>query len=144
MSAQCTAFIIDKPFLSNAVSLFQFLLVTSVEKKRKLCFRILEFTRLRSAGFVVRETYTRFLDRYKMLSTHTWPSWQGAPVEVTIKSLYIMHLVCFYPINVKTAEPIGPNFFCSTSRDPREDLLMLKITKICIGKLLIFLKFMLE
>ncbi|XP_023341413.1 unconventional myosin-Ib, partial [Eurytemora carolleeae] len=42
---------------------------------------ILEFTRLRSAGFVVRETYTRFLDRYKMLSTHTWPSWQGAPVE---------------------------------------------------------------
>ena len=28
--------------------------------------------------------------------------------------------VCLYPINVKTAKPIGSNFFCGTLRDPRE------------------------
>ena len=34
--------------------------------------------------------------------------------------------VCFYPINVKTAEPNGPKFFCGASHDPREGLGMIK------------------
>jgi len=42
---------------------------------------IMEFVRLRVAGFVLRDTYEGFLHRFKMLSTHTWPSWQGPAVE---------------------------------------------------------------
>jgi len=42
-----------------------------------------------------------------------------------------------YPKNNKTAKPIEPKF----CQDPREDLPMLRITKSCIQKLLIFVKF---
>ena len=33
--------------------------------------------------------------------------------------------VCLYPIRVKTAEPIGAQIFCGTSRDHREGLWMI-------------------
>ena len=46
--------------------------------------------------------------------------------------------VCLYPINVKTAEPIGPNFFCGTSRDHRESLWMIKIKQKCVLKVFNF------
>ena len=39
--------------------------------------------------------------------------------------------VCLYPINVKTAQPIGPKNFCVTSRDPREGLWLIEFSKIC-------------
>ena len=37
--------------------------------------------------------------------------------------------VCLYPINVNTAEPIRPKFFCGTSLDPSEGLWMIKFWK---------------
>ncbi|XP_066902706.1 unconventional myosin-Ib isoform X2 [Halyomorpha halys] len=42
---------------------------------------LLETVRVRRCGFCHRQTYTAFLERYKMLSLHTWPNWQSAPVE---------------------------------------------------------------
>ena len=37
--------------------------------------------------------------------------------------------VCLYPKNVKTAEPIGPNFFVST---PKEEIGLIKIEKLSL------------
>ncbi|XP_024083277.1 unconventional myosin-Ia isoform X2 [Cimex lectularius] len=42
---------------------------------------LIETVRVRRCGFCHRQTYTGFLARYKMLSLHTWPNWQGVPVE---------------------------------------------------------------
>ena len=40
--------------------------------------------------------------------------------------------ICLYPINVKTAEPIGPKFFVGHHLDHREGLWMIKIfQKMC-------------
>ena len=44
--------------------------------------------------------------------------------------------VCLYPINVKTAEPIGPKFFV-----PREGLWIIKISNICLYQNSIVIKF---
>jgi myosin I len=41
---------------------------------------LLENVRVRRAGFAFRQTYDRFLRRYKMLSQETWPFWNG-PTE---------------------------------------------------------------
>jgi len=38
---------------------------------------LLENVRVRRAGFAFRQTFDRFLRRYKMLSPQTWPTWQG-------------------------------------------------------------------
>lgn len=32
-------------------------------------------------GFCYKLTYAQFLNRYKMLSLHTWPHWRGTPFE---------------------------------------------------------------
>ena len=42
---------------------------------------MLENVRVRRAGFAHRQDYTKFLDRYKMLSTRTWPNWRGAEID---------------------------------------------------------------
>ncbi|XP_042900119.2 unconventional myosin-Ib [Parasteatoda tepidariorum] len=42
---------------------------------------LLETTRMRKAGYAHRQDYESFLQRYKMLSIHTWPVWSGLPVE---------------------------------------------------------------
>ena len=47
-----------------------------------------------------------------------------------------------YPINFKTAKPIGPKFFVETSRDPREGLWMIKISNNCLHQNSIFIKFL--
>ena len=58
------------------------------------------------------------------------------------QSIYKFGLsVCLYPINVKTAEPIGPKFYCGTSRDPREGLWKIKISNICLYQNSIVIKF---
>ena len=49
--------------------------------------------------------------------------------------------VCLYPINVKTAEPIGPTFFKGPYLTPRKVYECLKILKICVSKFFIFVKF---
>ena len=36
---------------------------------------------LRRDGFSFRMEYDAFLQRYKMLSLHTWPHWRGPSVE---------------------------------------------------------------
>ena len=46
--------------------------------------------------------------------------------------LSVCLFVCLYTINVKTAEPIGPNFFCGTLRDPGVGLWMIEFSKICL------------
>jgi len=56
--------------------------------------------------------------------------------------LFVCLSVCLYPINVKTAEPIGPKFFCGTSRDPMEGLWMIEILNICLHHNSIFIKFL--
>ncbi|XP_077866733.1 unconventional myosin-Id-like [Saccoglossus kowalevskii] len=38
---------------------------------------LLENVRVRRAGFAYRQLYTRFLQRYKMLSQYTWPNFRG-------------------------------------------------------------------
>ncbi|GFG33445.1 hypothetical protein Cfor_10035, partial [Coptotermes formosanus] len=42
---------------------------------------LIETVRVRRSGFCYRLSYQQFLSRYKMLSLHTWPNWQGPPVE---------------------------------------------------------------
>ncbi|KAG8231561.1 hypothetical protein J437_LFUL011739 [Ladona fulva] len=42
---------------------------------------LVETARIRRWGFCNRENYESFLQRYKMLSIHTWPCWQGAAAE---------------------------------------------------------------
>ena len=38
---------------------------------------LLENVRVRRAGFAYRQTYERFMWRYKMVSKTTWPRWRG-------------------------------------------------------------------
>ncbi|EGC29118.1 myosin [Dictyostelium purpureum] len=42
---------------------------------------IQETIRVRKAGYCHKQHYTRFLNRYKMLSNETWPFWNGTPKE---------------------------------------------------------------
>ena len=49
-------------------------------------------------------------------------SWKKAYIYIYFACLG----VCLYPINVKTAEPTGPKFFCGTSCDPRVGLWMIE------------------
>eukprot|EP00004_Rigifila_ramosa_P000655 TRINITY_DN1068_c0_g1_i1.p1 TRINITY_DN1068_c0_g1~~TRINITY_DN1068_c0_g1_i1.p1 ORF type:complete len:1087 (-),score=316.36 TRINITY_DN1068_c0_g1_i1:32-3268(-) len=42
---------------------------------------LLENVRVRRAGFANRQTYERFLQRYKMCSKKTWPTWKKAPAD---------------------------------------------------------------
>ena len=53
-------------------------------------------------------------------------------MNIFIYTLLVCLGVCLYPINVKTAEPIGPKFFCGISRKSREGLWMIKFSKICL------------
>ena len=48
---------------------------------------------------------------------------------------------CLYPINVKTAKPIGPKIFVGATRDPREGLRLIKCSKICLHQNSIFKNF---
>ncbi|KAG1705488.1 Unconventional myosin-Ib [Nymphon striatum] len=53
---------------------------------------LMENLRVRRAGYAFRQTFESFLYRYKMLSIHTWPSWDGPPmkgVTVLLKGLPI-------------------------------------------------------
>ncbi|KAJ9580439.1 hypothetical protein L9F63_024375, partial [Diploptera punctata] len=43
--------------------------------------KLIETVRVRRSGFCYRLPYQQFLSRYKMLSLHTWPNWQGPSVE---------------------------------------------------------------
>ncbi|NXU58302.1 MYO1A protein, partial [Turnix velox] len=44
---------------------------------------LLENVRVRRAGYAFRQLYRPFLERYKMLSPHTWPRWTGSHREGT-------------------------------------------------------------
>ena len=63
---------------------------------------------------------------YRNMFSHVLIS-DSKSVKNTVNDLIYLYInlvclsVCLYPINVKTAEPIGPNFF-GTSRDHREGL----------------------
>ena len=42
------------------------------------------------AGFAYRETFERFLDRFKLICDKTWPRWKGSPKEgVEVQILFI-------------------------------------------------------
>ena len=42
---------------------------------------LLENVRVRRAGFAFRQEYTKFLQRYKILSKRTWPNFRGAEID---------------------------------------------------------------
>ncbi|KAM6330609.1 unconventional myosin-Ia isoform 3-T3 [Alca torda] len=44
---------------------------------------LMENVRVRRAGYAFRQLYDSFLERYKMLSPHTWPCWTGSHREGT-------------------------------------------------------------
>uniref|UniRef100_A0A673BNU9 Unconventional myosin-Id n=1 Tax=Sphaeramia orbicularis TaxID=375764 RepID=A0A673BNU9_9TELE len=48
---------------------------------------LLENVRVRRAGFAYRQTYPRFLQRYKMISEFTWPNHDLASDKAAVKSL---------------------------------------------------------
>ena len=47
------------------------------ELKSLTDYRLLENVRVRRAGYAFRQVYERFLYRYKMLASVTWPHWKG-------------------------------------------------------------------
>ena len=51
-------------------------------------------------------------------------------MDIYFACLGVCLFFCLYPINVKTAEPIGPTLFCETLRNPREGLWMIEFSKI--------------
>ena len=58
------------------------------------------------------------------------------------KSIYKFGLsVCLYPINVKTAEPIGPKFFVGHLGTPGKVYWMIEILNIYLHQNSIFIKF---
>ena len=55
---------------------------TALVQHQVRCQLLIEFSRLRRAGYFHREDYESFLKRYKMLSNTTWPQWRGgSPLE---------------------------------------------------------------
>uniref|UniRef100_A0A1L8E5C9 Putative myosin class ii heavy chain n=1 Tax=Nyssomyia neivai TaxID=330878 RepID=A0A1L8E5C9_9DIPT len=56
---------------------------------------LLENVRVRRAGFAHRQTYEKFLQRYKMISQYTWPNYRGATpkegVQVLMKDKGFQH-----------------------------------------------------
>jgi len=48
--------------------------------------------------------------------------WGSVVLMVYIFIYFVCLFVCLYPINVKRAETIRPNFLGGTSHDPREGL----------------------
>ena len=55
--------------------------------------------------------------------------------------LFVCLFVCLYPINVKTAEPIGPKFFVGSHVTPGKIYESSKLKKISVKKIFIFVKF---
>ena len=53
--------------------------------------------------------------------------------------VFVCLSVCLFPINVKTAEPIGPKFFVGHHK---EGLSKIKISNICLHQNSIFIKFL--
>ena len=43
--------------------------------------RFLETTRMKKNGYAFRQPYAVFLQRFKMLSSLTWPQWPGVAIE---------------------------------------------------------------
>ncbi|XP_038044734.1 unconventional myosin-Id-like [Patiria miniata] len=60
---------------------------------------LLENVRVRRAGFASRQHYTRFLQRYKMLSQFTWPNFRGGAdrqgVEILLREKQLEHDVAY-------------------------------------------------
>ena len=50
--------------------------------------------------------------------THFAPFKLNIIIIIEKYALPVCLSVCLYTINVRTTEPIGPNFFCGTLRDP--------------------------
>jgi myosin-1 len=44
-------------------------------------YSLLESTQVKRNGYAFRHPYAWFLQRYKMLSTVTWPHWGGVAIE---------------------------------------------------------------
>ncbi|KAK3589621.1 hypothetical protein CHS0354_043081 [Potamilus streckersoni] len=50
-------------------------------KHQVMYLGLLENVRVRRAGFVYRAKYSRFLDRYKLITKNTWPNFRGNEVD---------------------------------------------------------------
>ncbi|XP_063720673.1 unconventional myosin-Ia-like isoform X2 [Symsagittifera roscoffensis] len=53
---------------------------------------LVENVQVRRAGFAYRQKYEAFVQRYRMLSSHTWPKWKGAPKDGAVRILKAVHL----------------------------------------------------
>jgi myosin I len=53
---------------------------------------LMENVHVRRAGFAFRQTYTAFLQRYKMTSALTWPDWSGPSIEGVARLLRDLHI----------------------------------------------------
>ena len=60
---------------------------------------------------------------------------------INLACLSVCLSFCSYPINVKTAEPIGPKFFVGQIGTPGK-VQMIKISNICLHQNSIFIKFL--
>ena len=54
---------------------------------------LLENVRVKRAGFCYRQKYEKFLERYKMLSAPTWPSFSGTPKDGCQKIMEAQEIV---------------------------------------------------
>ena len=61
-------------------------------------FSLLENIRVRRAGYAFRLSYNEALERYKMLSTRTWPKWKRSPKD-GIKAIMVVCVLSSY-VNV--------------------------------------------
>ena len=53
---------------------------------------LMENVHVRRAGFAFRQTYSAFLQRYKMTSALTWPDWSGTCIEGVARLLRDLHI----------------------------------------------------
>ena len=60
---------------------------------------------------------------------------------INLACLFVWVFVCLYPINVKTAEPIGPKFCVGHHVTPGKVYGMIKFSKICLHQNSIFENF---
>jgi len=61
---------------------------TSLVSEQVRYLGLLENVRVRRAGFSYRQTFEKFINRYKMLTKATWPKWSGTPKDVCLSILH--------------------------------------------------------
>merc|ERR1711943_7169 len=77
-----------KPNAAKEASVFDDVLVSHQVRYLGL----LENLRVRRAGYCARLEYGRFVDRYKMLASSTWPNYRGKQKDGSVKIIAALQL----------------------------------------------------